>query len=434
MPCTSASALPRALAFNRCALRWPVGGKPLLRPRRGIVMTDAALRAYSLTELGWQGVFRQQLTLEELDRLQPMRLIEQSRQEVTLIGEQGCCTLALLSSMPQMVVGDWVLVNSEGGFERLLDRSTCFRRIAAGHQKQEQLIASNVDTAFIVCSLNDDFNLNRIERYLAMVHDAGAEPVVVLTKKDLRTDGDELSAQVRALSANLVVESVNSLEPETAQILSPWCRQSHTVVMLGSSGAGKSTLTNTLLGEQRQLTAQIREDDSKGRHTTTARSLIPMAGGAMLLDTPGMRELQLVDMEAGVAATFSDIETLAGQCRFNDCRHDSEPGCAVQAAIAGETLSARRLENYNKLMREQALNAATLAQGAPVTKARGNSSKRPSISQSARSAASSRADRLKLRVSDRGVLWPGAPVHRCLGGRSSRLCGGLGTLHSTRIG
>ena len=324
-------------------------------------MTNETLRAYSLTELGWQGVFRQQLTLEELDRWQPMRLIEQSRHEVTLIGEHGCCTLALLSSMPQMVVGDWVLVNGEGGFERLLDRSTCFRRIAAGHQKQEQLIASNVNTAFIVCSLNDDFNLNRIERYLSMVHDAGAEPVMVLTKKDLREDWDELSAQVRALSANLIVESVNSLEPETRQILSPWCRQSHTVVMLGSSGAGKSTLTNTLLGEQRQLTAQTREDDSKGRHTTTARSLISMAGGAMLLDTPGMRELQLVDMEAGVAATFSDIETLAGQCRFNDCRHDSEPGCAVQAAIAAGTLAPRRLENYDKLMREQALNAATLA-------------------------------------------------------------------------
>ena len=379
----SASPLPQARAFNRCALRWSVGGSLSLRPRRGIVMTDAALRAYSLTELGWQGVFRQQLTLEEHGRLQPMRLIEQSRQEVTLIGEQGCFTLALLSSMPQMVVGDWVLVNSEGSFERLLDRSTCFRRIAAGHQKQEQLIASNVDTAFIVCSLNDDFNLNRIERYLAMVHDAGAEPVVVLTKKDLRTDGDELSAQVRALSANLVVESVNSLEPETAQILSPWCRQSHTVVMLGSSGAGKSTLTNTLLGEQRQLTAQIREDDSKGRHTTTARSLIPMAGGAMLLDTPGMRELQLVDMQAGVAATFSDIETLAGQCRFNDCRHDSEPGCAVQAAIAGETLSARRLENYNKLMREQALNAATLAQRRASDKSQGKFIKK-TLNQSVR--------------------------------------------------
>ena len=153
--------------------------------------------------------------------------------------------------------------------------------------------------------------------------------------------------------------------------------------MLGSSGAGKSTLTNTLLGEQRQLTAQIREDDSKGRHTTTARSLIPMAGGAMLLDTPGMRELQLVDMKAGVAATFSDIETLAGQCRFNDCRHDSEPGCAVQAAIAGETLAARRLENYNKLMREQALNAATLAQRRASDKSQGKFIKK-TLNQSVR--------------------------------------------------
>ncbi|MEE3087387.1 MAG: ribosome small subunit-dependent GTPase A [Pseudomonadota bacterium] len=334
-------------------------------------MTDETMHAYSLTELGWQRVFRQQLTLEELERWQPMRLIEQSRHEVTLIGEQGCCTISLLSSMPQMVVGDWVLVNSEGSFERLLDRSTCFRRIAAGHQKQEQLIASNVNTAFIVCSLNDDFNLNRIERYLAMVYDAGAEPVIVLTKKDLREDWYERSTQVRALSANLSVESVNSLEPKTRQILSPWCRQSHTVVMLGSSGAGKSTLTNTLLGEQRQLTAKTREDDSKGRHTTTARSLISMAGGAMLLDTPGMRELQLVDMKAGIAATFYDIETLAGQCRFNDCRHDSEPGCAVQAAIAAGTLAARRLENYNKLMREQALNAATLAQRRAGDKSQG---------------------------------------------------------------
>ena len=346
-------------------------------------MTGETMRGYSLTELGWQGIFRQQLTLEELERCRPMRLSEQSRHEVTLIGEQGCFTLALLSSMPKMVVGDWVLVNGEGGFERLLERSTCFRRIAAGHQKQEQLIASNVNTAFIVCSLNDDFNLNRIERYLAMVHDAGAEPVMVLTKKDLREDWDELSAQVRALSASLIVESVNSLEPETRQILSPWCRQSQTVVMLGSSGAGKSTLTNTLLGEQRQLTAQTRENDSKGRHTTTARSLISMAGGAMLLDTPGMRELQLVDMEAGVAATFSDIETLARQCQYKDCLHDSEPGCAVQAAIAAGTLAVRRLENYTKLMREQALNAAKLAQRRVGDKSQGKSIKK-GLNQSVR--------------------------------------------------
>lgn len=334
-------------------------------------MTDEQKRYYSLADIGWQTNFRQQLALDELGRWQPMRLVGQSRHEVTLIGEQGCCSLALLASMPQMVVGDWVLMDSEGGFERLLDRSTCFRRIAAGHQNEVQLIASNVDTAFIVCSLNDDFNLNRIERYLAMVNDAGAEPVVVLTKKDLSGDVDELSAQVRALSTSLVVESVNCLDPESRQILSPWCRQSHTVVMLGSSGAGKSTLTNTLLGEQRQLTAEIRGDDSKGRHTTTARSLIPMAGGAMLLDTPGMRELQLFDMEAGIAATFSDIEVLSEECRFNDCRHVSEPGCAVQAAIAAGTLEARRLQNYNKLMREQSLNAATLARRRASDKGQG---------------------------------------------------------------
>ena len=346
-------------------------------------MTDEQKRSYSLADIGWQSTFWQQLALEELSRWQPMRLVAQTRHEVTLIGEQGCCSLSLLASMPHMVVGDWVLVNSEGGFERLLERSSCFRRIAAGHPKEEQLIASNVDTAFIVCSLSDDFNLNRIERYLVMVHDAGVEPVVVLTKKDLSGDVDERSAQVRALSPSLVVESVNCLDPETRKILSSWCRQSHTVVMLGSSGAGKSTLTNTLLGEQRQLTAEVRADDSKGRHTTTARSLIPMAGGVMLLDTPGMRELQLVDMEDGIAATFADIGLLSGQCRFNDCCHSSEPGCAVQGAITAGTLELCRLQNYDRLMREQALNATKLGQRRARDKNDGRSYKQ-AINQSAR--------------------------------------------------
>lgn len=325
-------------------------------------MTTEKSNPNPLTSLGWQPFFQQQLTLDEIGVLSPLRVVEQYRNEVELAGEFGKQQLALLSSMPQMVVGDWVLLNDSGGFERLLDRSTCFRRIAAGHQKQEQLIAANVDTAFIVCSLNDDFNLNRIERYLAMVHDAGAEPVVVLSKKDLTENAEELAAQVQSLSALLAVVAVNTLDETTKQDLSPWCRTGQTVVMLGSSGAGKSTLTNTLLGEQRQATAEIRSDDSKGRHTTTARSLFPMAGGAMLLDTPGMRELQLVDMQAGVAATFADIEELAIQCRFNDCQHHSEPGCAVQAAIAADELDERRLLNYEKLMREQAMNAATIAQ------------------------------------------------------------------------
>ncbi len=316
----------------------------------------------TLSDLGWQPFFQQQLTLEELESLTPMRVVEQYSREIELMGAGNSQQLALLASMPQMIVGDWVLVNSSGGFERLLERSTCFRRIAAGHQKQEQLIAANVDTAFIVCSLNDDFNLNRIERYLAMVHDAGAEPVVVLSKKDLCEEVERHLQQVQSLAPLLAVEAVNSLDEESRELLAPWCRPGHTVVLLGSSGAGKSTLTNTLLGEEKQATQAIREDDSKGRHTTTSRSLLPMAGGAMLLDTPGMRELQLVDMEAGVATTFADIEELARQCRFNDCQHHSEPGCAVQTAIEGGELDERRFLNYEKLMREQAMNAATLAE------------------------------------------------------------------------
>lgn len=316
----------------------------------------------TLADLGWQPFFQQQLTLDELGVLTPMRLVEQHRKEVELIGENGSFQIALLASMPQMVVGDWILIDSEGGFDRLLERSTCFRRIAAGHQKEEQLIAANIDTAFIVCSLNDDFNLNRIERYLALAHNAGVEPVVVLTKKDLCDDTESKLDSVQSLAPLLSVEVVNSLDSETKEQLAPWCNPGHTIVMLGSSGAGKSTLTNTLLGEEIQATQEIREDDSKGRHTTTSRSLIPMSGGAMLLDTPGMRELQLVDTEAGVAATFADIEELSTQCRFNDCQHQTEPGCAVQAAITAGELDERRLQNYEKLMREQAMNSASLAE------------------------------------------------------------------------
>lgn len=325
-------------------------------------MSSPQTNSYSLSDLGWQPFFQQQLTLDELGVLVPMRLVEQHRKEIELIGEGTSLQLALLASMPQMVVGDWILVNAEGGFERLLERSTCFRRIAAGHQKEEQLIAANVDTAFIVCSLNDDFNLNRIERFLALAHEAGVEPVVILTKKDLCDEFESKLEQVQSLASLLAVEAVNSLHEETREVLAPWCRSGHTIVMLGSSGAGKSTLTNTLLGEEIQATQTIREDDSKGRHTTTARSLIPMRGGAMLLDTPGMRELQLADTAAGVAATFADIEELATLCRFNDCQHQSEPGCAVQTAIEKGDLDERRLSNYEKLMREQALNSASLAE------------------------------------------------------------------------
>lgn len=337
----------------------------------------------SLASFGWQPFFQQQLTLEEHESALPARIVEQHRNEFEVITAQGSQVIQIGSSMPQMTVGDWVLLREDRSFARLLDRQSCFRRKVAGGRFEEQLIAANVDTAFIVCSLNDDFSLNRIERYLAMVHDAGAEPVVVLTKRDLCAQAEALQQQVQALGSLLAVHAVNGLMAAARDQLMPWCGNGRTVVMLGSSGAGKSTLTNTLLGEQVQATAAIRDEDSKGRHTTTQRSLLAMPGGAMLLDTPGMRELQLVDMAEGVTATFADVEELTRQCRFNDCGHQSEPGCAIRAAIAGGELDERRFLNYEKLMREQAMNAASLAQKRANDKKLGKYYKR-TLSQSVR--------------------------------------------------
>ena len=316
----------------------------------------------TLANWGWQSYFQQQLTLEEWSDANPARIIAQHRSQYQVICESGIQTLPAIHTDPTLTVGDWILLSPEGRLLRVLDRASCFRRKAAGSRVSEQLIAANVDTVFIVCSLNDDFNLNRIERYLGIVHEAGVEPVVVLTKSDTCDESEERKRQVQALDNRLCIEPVNCLDPESTKVLSPWCRRGKTIAMLGSSGAGKSTLTNTLLGEQRQATAGIREDDSKGRHTTTQREIIASPNGTLILDTPGMRELQLVDCETGLQATFSDIEALSTKCRFSDCQHNQEPGCAVKAAIAAGEIDQRRLDNYRKLIREQALNAASLAE------------------------------------------------------------------------
>ena len=219
-----------------------------------------------------------------------------------------------------------------------------------------------MSTLFIVCALNDDFNLSRIERYLATSNEAEVEPVIVLTKADLVTDAEEKRQQVQQLDPLLMVEMLNALDGEQYTPLSSWCKSGSTVAFMGSSGVGKSTLVNGLLGESVQLTGGIRESDSKGRHTTTGRSMHFLPSGGVLIDTPGMRELQLFDCADGVAETFSDIEALAEKCRFSDCQHDSEPGCAVINAIETGQLEQRRLNNYLKLMREQQRNSATLAE------------------------------------------------------------------------
>ena len=317
---------------------------------------------YTLANLGWQPFFQQQMNLDEWDLAVCARVIEHHRSEYELATETGRQTLTITPSIPALTVGDWILLQQNGRFLRTLERKSCFRRKAAGNKVAEQLIAANVDTAFILCSLNDDFNLNRIERYLSIVNDADAEPVVVLSKMDLCEDSGSLRAMVQQLDNLLCVEVINCQDTASVAALLPWCQIGRTIVLLGSSGAGKSTLTNTLLGEEIQATNTIREDDAKGRHTTTSRSLLAMPDGALILDTPGMREIQLADCEQGVSATFADIEQLAEQCRFGNCQHESEPGCSVKKAIDAGELDQRRLLNYRKLLREQALHGASLAE------------------------------------------------------------------------
>jgi ribosome biogenesis GTPase len=227
-------------------------------------------------------------------------------------------------------------------------------RAAAGRAIDEQVVAANVDVIFLVTALPQDLNTRRLERYLTMVWDAGAVPVVVLNKADLCEDPEASRESVRARLPAIDVLIVSALEDTGLDALAPYLRPAQTVALLGSSGVGKSTLVNRLLGADRLPVAAISDVDGKGRHTTTARQLVELPGGALLIDTPGMRELQLWDTGNALAGAFGDIDALAEGCRFRDCRHAREPGCAVMAAVQAGTLAAPRLESYQKLQQEQA--------------------------------------------------------------------------------
>lgn len=317
---------------------------------------------YTLPQLGWSTFFQQQLSIDEYSEYFPARIVEQHKSRVLLFCERGELSLTIAPQMPAMTVGDWLLLNEDGSFYRLLERLTKFSRKASGRKIAEQLIAVNIDTVFITTALNADFSLNRIERYLALTKEAGASAVVVLTKADLCEQWEVYLQQVRALDPLLMVEVVNALDPNSLQALEPWYRQANTVAVVGSSGVGKSSLVNTLLNVSTQQTACARSADDKGRHTTTARHLRLLPSGGLIIDTPGMREIQLTDCDKGLQATFSDIETLANECRYSDCEHQCEPGCAVQNAISKGELEPRRLKSYLKLLQEQARNGASLVE------------------------------------------------------------------------
>jgi len=264
------------------------------------------------------------------------------------------------SSAPEErpAVGDWVLIEGSSikhsKIVELLPRRTAIKRAAAGEHYKQQLIAANVDTVFVVCGLDADFNPRRIERYLLLVRSGGAEPVVVLTKSDIAQTESAAAVGVLELAAqDVAIRAVNAKDPDSVAALNEWLLPGHTAVLVGSSGAGKSTLTNTLLGVEKMKTSEVRESDSRGRHTTTYRALIPLPSGACLIDTPGMRELKPTG-EEDVAENFSDVEALAEQCRFRDCKHQREPGCAVRTAIEAGKLDPQRFANFLKLSDEVA--------------------------------------------------------------------------------
>src|SRR5690606_15871236 len=260
-------------------------------------------------------------------------------------------------------VGDWVLVEGDR-IVALLPRTSLVKRAAAGEHYRQQPIAANVDVVLVVTGLDADFNPRSIERYLLLVRGAGVQPVVVLTKAD--QPGADAEAAIAALADvtthQVPVVAVNARDPASVAVLDQWLRPGVTAALVGSSGAGKSTLTNTLLGEQRMKTAAVRERDSRGRHTTTWRALVPLASGACLIDTPGMRELKPTGEEDLADGVFDDILELAARCRFRDCRHGAEPGCAVRAAVEAGALDPDRLASYLKLRDEVAVAADQLAQ------------------------------------------------------------------------
>ncbi|MDJ0760706.1 MAG: ribosome small subunit-dependent GTPase A [Woeseiaceae bacterium] len=323
----------------------------------------------ALQKLGLVPFFTQQLADASLLDSRVGRVTSVQRSNIAVLCDSEAMPAGLSPTLQQAkpldrpTVGDWVVLDeSRTRVEQVLERKSLFKRIGAGTRTEFQPVAANIDTLFIVTSCNEEFKESRLERYLALCDEAGVTPVIVLTKIDLTDDTADHVRRARSVKDGIPVETANALDPATLDGVRAWISDNSTVALVGSSGVGKSTLLNSLAEDSLAATNEVREQDKKGRHTTTHRELHQLPSGGLLIDVPGMRELRLAGVEESLGTVFEDIEQLAMQCQFTDCKHESEPGCAVLKAIEEDRLDVRRLLSYQKLQRENALASATLAE------------------------------------------------------------------------
>jgi ribosome biogenesis GTPase len=315
------------------------------------------LSEWSLARLGWTPEREQEFEQYRIEDLVPARVAVEHRSAYVLYAEEGELRAELAGRLRHEgetpAVGDWVALRPPSTVAAILPRRTVFSRRDPG-RLSEQVLAVNADTVFVTSALTKrDFTLRRLERYLATAWESGAQPVVVLTKRDLCEPADDAVAEAEAIAFGVPVHAVSAVTGEGVDELRRYLGEGRTVAMLGSSGVGKSTLVNRLAGRAVLATGEIRSD-GRGRHTTRHRELVPLPDGALILDTPGLRELGLWDAADGVEATFDDVAGVAARCRFADCQHRAEPGCAVREALAAGTLARERWESWQKLQRELA--------------------------------------------------------------------------------